>query len=345
MALALERSDVPALARGLSLLGSGGGGATTMLELMLQQREHGWPVTLHGVADLDPATPCLGAAFAGSTILLGERLPGEAPFAPLIDAVERFVGVAIPAVCSLEGGGMNGLVPMLLADSRELVDADLTGRAVPGLDQMSLLVDRVGGIVAACDTGGGGVALVRSDRPDDLEKVMRAAIIQAGGSGGVVFGGFTVGDLVEHAVHGGTARALELGRAFEASAVAPADALAASLGGRLLGEGRITAIENDRDDPHVESVELLGHDGAVHRLVARSEFLAFLTDGRLESSAPRVIVALDAISREVLEVTELDLARTVAVIELPTSGWWSRPERAARIAPSAYGLAGLDRAG
>lgn len=342
MALALDRSDVPALARGLSLLGSGGGGATTMLELMLAQREQGWPVSLHDVADLDPATPCLGAAFAGSTILLGERLPGEAPFAPLVDAVERFLGTRIPAVCSLEGGGMNGLVPLLLAGSRELVDADLTGRAVPGLDQMSLLVDQVGGIVAACDTGAGGVALVRSDRPDDLEKVMRAAIIQAGGSGGVVFAGFTVGDLVEHAVHGGTARALELGRAFEASVAASGEALGAALGGRLLAEGRITAIEADPDDPYVQSIELQGHDGAVHRLVARSEFLALLTDGRLESAAPDLVVALDAISREVLEVTELDLARTIAVLELPASDWWSRPERAARIAPSAYGLAGLD---
>lgn len=343
MSTVLEQADTGVLARGLSLLGSGGGGATTMLELMLARRA-GWPVRLLAVDELDPATPCLGAAFAGSTILLGERLPAEAPFAALIAAVERYLGTRIPAVCSLEGGGMNGLVPLLLADERTLVDADLTGRAVPGLDQMSLLVDGVPGIVAASETGGGGVALVHSDRPDDLEKILRAAVIQAGGSGCVVFAGFTVGDLAEHAVHGGTARALELGRAFDAARTAPPAELAAGLGGRLLGIGRISAIEHDRDDPHVDAVELVGIDGAVHRIVARSEFLAFLTDGRLESAAPAVIVVLDAISREVLEVTELDLARTVCVIELPASAWWDPPARAARIAPSAYGLRGLDPA-
>ncbi|MGX5697646.1 S-methyl thiohydantoin desulfurase domain-containing protein [Agromyces soli] len=341
MSTVLEQADVAVLARGLSLLGSGGGGATAMLELMLARRS-GWPVRLRDARDFDPATPCLGAAFAGSTILLGERLPGEYPFAALIAAVERYLGTRIPAVCSLEGGGMNGLVPMLLVDERELVDADLTGRAVPGLDQMSLLVDGVPGIVAASETGAGGVAIVHSDRPDDLEKILRAAIIQAGGSGAVVFAGFTVGDLAAHAVHGGTARALALGRAFDEARASEPHELAARLGGRLLGVGRISAIEHDRTDPHVDAIELVGHDGAVHRLVARSEFLAFLTDGRLASAAPAVIVVLDAISREVLEVTELDLARTVCVVELPAAPWWGTPARAARIAPSAYGLAGLD---
>ncbi|MFK4729141.1 DUF917 family protein [Agromyces mediolanus] len=341
MTMVLERSDVPELARGFSLLGSGGGGATTMLELMLARRD-AWPIELQGVGELDPATPCLGAAFAGSTILLNERLPGEAPFDRLVDAVERYLGTPVDAVCSLEGGGMNGLTPLLLAGRRTVVDADLTGRAVPGLDQMSLLVDGVGGIVAAGETGSGGVALVQSDRPADLEQLMRAAIIQAGGSGAVVFGGFTVGDLAEHAIHGGTARALALGRAFERARFAPAAELAAALGGRALAEGRITALEGDRRDPHVASVELIAHDGAVHRLVARSEFLALVTDGRVESAAPAVIVVLDAVSREVLEVTELDAGRTVCVLEVPAPAWWRPPHRAARIAPSAYGLEGLD---
>jgi DUF917 family protein len=344
MAMVLERRDLVPLAHGFSLLGSGGGGSTTMLELMLAGSAE-WPLELAGVAELDPATPCLGAAFAGSTILLNERLPGEAPFDRLIEAVERYLGVPVPAACSLEGGGMNGLTPLLLADRRTVVDADLTGRAVPGLDQMSLLVDGVGGIVAASETGSGGVALVQSDRPADLEQVVRAAIIQAGGSGAVVFAGFTVGDLAEHAIHGGTARARELGRAFEAARRAPLAELAAALGGRPLAEGRIAAIESDRLDPHVEAVELLAHDGAVHRLVARSEFLALLTDGRVASASPAVIVVLDAVSREVLEVTELDAGRTVCVLELPASAWWLPRRRAARIAPSAYGLRDLDLVG
>lgn len=344
MARILEHAQLPALARGFSLLGSGGGGATTMLELALADAS-AWPIPMYDLDELDPSLPCLGAAFVGSTMLLTERLPGAAPFAPLIAAAERWLGEPVPVVCSLEGGGLNGLTPLTLAGERMVVDADLTGRAVPGLDQMSLLVDRVPGVIATCDTGAGGVTLVQTDRAVDMERVIRSATIQAGGAGGTVFAGFTVGDLVEHSIHGSTARALELGLAFDAAASGPLPDLAAALGGRVLAHGRITAIEPDALDPHVNAVEIDGQRGEVHRLVTRSESLAFVTDGRIEASAPTIIVTLDAVSRDILEVTDLTMARNVSVVELPAPEWWSQSaDRMRHVVPSAYGLDELDGA-
>ncbi|WP_226531876.1 S-methyl thiohydantoin desulfurase domain-containing protein [Microbacterium paraoxydans] len=340
----LQREDLTALARGYSLLGSGGGGSTTMLELMLAGSDQG-PIEISPIASLDARTPCLGVAFVGSTMLLGERLPGAEPFARLLDAVERWIGHPVPAVCSLEGGGMNGLAPLTLAASHIVVDADCTGRAVPGLDQMSLFVDRVPGLVFACDTGAGGVALVEAHRAIDAERVVRSAIIQAGGVGCAVLGGFTVGDLREHAIGGHLAHALELGRAYLASVAAPLPLLADALGGELLAEGRIVSVSTSPQDPHVNAVEISGLGGAVHRVVSRSETLAVLTDGLLVASAPTIIVVIDAVSREILEVTELRLARNVAVIAIPAPAWWNaRPERRAKVLPSAYGLDDLDAA-
>lgn len=340
----LQRDDLTALARGYSLLGSGGGGSTTMLELMLAGSDRG-PIEISPISSLDPRTPCLGVAFVGSTMLLGERLPGAEPFARLLAAVERWIGHPVPAVCSLEGGGMNGLAPLTLAGSHIVVDADCTGRAVPGLDQMSLFVDRVPGLVFACDTGAGGVALVEAHRAIDAERVVRSAIIQAGGVGCAVLGGFTVGDLHEHAIGGHLAHALELGRAYLASAGAPLPLLADALGGELLAEGRIVSVAPSPQDPHVNAVEISGLGGAVHRVVSRSETLAVLTDGLLVASAPTIIVVVDAVSREILEVTELRLARNVAVFSIPAPAWWNaRPERRAKVLPSAYGLDDLDAA-
>ncbi|TFB17067.1 DUF917 domain-containing protein [Microbacterium sp. 3H14] len=340
----LQRDDLTALARGYSLLGSGGGGSTTMLELMLAGSDRE-PIEISPISSLDPRTPCLGVAFVGSTMLLGERLPGAEPFARLLAAVERWIGHPVPAVCSLEGGGMNGLAPLTLAGSHLVVDADCTGRAVPGLDQMSLFVDRVPGLVFACDTGAGGVALVEAHRAIDAERVVRSAIIQAGGVGCAVLGGFTVGDLHEHAIGGHLAHALELGRAYLASAGAPLPLLADALGGELLAEGRIVSVAASPQDPHVNAVEISGLGGAVHRVVSRSETLAVLTDGLLVASAPTIIVVVDAVSREILEVTELRLARNVAVFSIPAPAWWNaRPERRAKVLPSAYGLDDLDAA-
>jgi len=342
MPTTLEPARLPALATGFSILGSGGGGATTMLELALGGSGD-WPFTVHDVDDLDPTMPCLGVGFVGSTMLLSERLPGVDPFGRLIAAAERWLGHRVPAVCSLEGGGVNGLTPFAFSGGRTIVDADLTGRAFPSLDQMSLLVDGVPGVVVTCDTGAGGVALVETGRALDIERVVRAATVQAGGSGGMVFAGFTVGDLREHAIVGGTARALRLGDAFLAAVSGSLSALADALGGRLLAEGRINAVEGDARDPHVVGFGIDGSGGEVHRLVARSETLAFMTDGRLEAAAPDLIVVLDAISRDILEVTALSMARHVAVIRIDGPAWWSRSlDRLRHVVPSAYGLDELD---
>jgi hypothetical protein len=199
--------------------------------------------------------------------------------------------------------------------------------------------------VFACDTGAGGVALVEAHRAIDAERVVRSAIIQAGGVGCAVLGGFTVGDLHEHAIGGHLAHALELGRAYLASAGAPLPLLADALGGELLAEGRIVSVAASPQDPHVNAVEISGLGGAVHRVVSRSETLAVLTDGLLVASAPTIIVVVDAVSREILEVTELRLARNVAVFSIPAPAWWNaRPERRAKVLPSAYGLDDLDAA-
>lgn len=336
----VEREDLDALASGCALLGSAGGGITTYLALMA--REAPWPIDLHTIDDLDPATPCIAPAFAGATMVLGERLPGDAPFAPLIAAIERWLGITVPAVCALEVGGLNGITPFVAAPGKTVVDADCMGRAMPSFDQVSLLVDRVPGLVVATGTGG-GVALVESERPADAETVARTALALAGGTGVVVVGGFTVGDLREHAVPGAISTALDLGRSLIDAIDEPIDELARSLGGRLLAHGRVQSAQPDARDELVQAYEIEGRGGEVHRLVARSEALALLTDGELVSAAPSIIAVLDARSRTVLEVPQISPGRYVSIVELPAPEWWLRSdERMRHVMPSVYGLRELD---
>jgi DUF917 family protein len=344
MATTIEQAQLSELARGFSLLGSGGGGSTDLLELMLADAPD-WPVTLHAPDELDPATPCLAAAFVGSTYLLTERIPDLDPFGSLIEAAERWTGVRAGAVCSLEAAGLNGLSPMLLAGDRSFVDADFMGRALPRVDQLSLFVDSVPGTVTVCSSGADGIVLVATDRAADVEQVVRGAVVQAGGVGPIVVAGFTVGDLREHAILGNHRRALELGSAFEAAASAPLPELAARLGGRMLGNGRVTDVEASPTDPHASTIELTDDRGEISRIIARSEFLAFMRNGVVEAATPEIIVTLDSISRDILLVDGVAASRHVAVIALPAPEWWmARPERLARVAPAAFGLDGLERA-
>lgn len=336
-----ERLD--ALSRGFSLLGSGGGGAPTLVQLMAA-RSPIWPLDLHAVEDLDPSTPCATVAFAGSTYLLSERIPPATAFDPLLAAAERWTGVRAEAVCALEGGGMNGLAPFLVADRLAVVDADCMGRALPRLDQVSLLVDGIPGVVTVCDTGR-GVAVVDTTRAADVESQVRAAVVQAGGSGAVLMAGFTVGDLREHGVTGTTTRALALGERMAEAADEDVASLAQALGGRLLGSGRVSWVEPSPADPFVSAVQVEGDDGSLLRLVARSELLAVVRDGETVASAPEIVVALDTLSRDILQVDGVTVARHVTVLALPAPGWWTeRDDRLAWVTPSAFGLDGLEAA-
>ncbi|MFC7456272.1 DUF917 family protein [Brachybacterium sp. GCM10030267] len=336
----LAHADIEALAHGSALLGSAGGGATTYLELLVQGLP--LPVDLHDPDQLDPETPCVAAAFAGSTMVLAERLPGDHAFAPLMDAVDRWTGRPATAICSLEIGGMNGLTALVAADGRTLVDADCMGRALPGIDQLSLAVDRLPGLVFAAATRS-GVVVTQTGEPAEAEAIVRSALAEAGGTGPILAGGFTVGDLIEHAVPGAISGALDLGRAALEAAEEPLTEYARALGGRLVASGRIRQVEST-EDPQVQCFAIEGDAGEVHRLITRTETLAVTTDGQLVAGAPDVLAVIDARTRAVREVPQLGLLQQVAVIELPIASWWRHdPARLAHVLPSRYGVPRLDR--
>ncbi|HWC23835.1 MAG TPA: DUF917 domain-containing protein [Flexivirga sp.] len=343
MPLILDRADIPALSHGYSLLGSGGAGEPTITALIAEHTGQ-WPLTVHRVDELDPSLTCAGIAVIGSTIMVAEKLPGLRPYTGVIEAIERWLDVPMAAVCNAEGAGINGFSALLPADDRVVVDADLLGRAFPDLDQMTLLVDEVPGIVVTCGTGANGVTLVADARPVDVERVMRTATTCSGGWSTFAVGGFTVGDLREHAVPGGIERALHLGRSYLAcEETTDPDEIAQRLGGRLLGSGRVVGIRQEAGPRDLTTFQLTGADGSVLRLVAGSEFLAVLRDGELLCSSPVIIAVIDRPSHRVLQVPDVTQAMDLMVVAIPAPSWWTaQPHRLRESLPSRWGFDGLD---
>lgn len=339
--LALDRADLTALARGFAILSSGGAGSPHLSALILEASAT-WPIQVHSPDELDPHRPCIAVGYGGATVLLEEQLPGLDPFGPPIRATERWLGVEGAAICAIEAAGINGLAPLQLAGSRDLVDADCMGRALPDFDQLSLLVDGLPGIVAAASAGPGGVALVEGARPGDIERVVRTAIECNGGWAGTAIGGFTVGDLVDHAMPGTLARALAVGHATADAVHTDLEVLADSLGGQLLATGRVVDARHERSRPGVTSFELHGDDGSVLRLVARSEFVALVRDGVVSAAIPTIIVAMDGTTMTALEVDEVAVGKDLVLLSLPAPPWWlADPARGRQAEAAHWGIEGL----
>lgn len=342
MPLTVQAADLPTLSRGFALLSSGGGGSPHVAQLILTQSDT-WPITVHTIDELDPAKPCVAVGYIGSTLLLEERLPDADPFTPAIAAIERWLGVESSAVCSIEGAGLNGLSTLQLASRRTIVDADCMGRALPDLDQISLLVDALPGLVAATPTGAGGVALIDGARPEDVERVLRTATSCNGGWAGFALGGFQVADLLDHAMPDGIKRAQTLGRAMVAADGLRPNELAVALGGTLLGAGRVVASTQEPGATGAHSYDVRTDGGDVLRLVARSEFIALVRNGAVQAASPTIITVLDSLSRLALQVDELAVGKDVIILRLPAPAWWAADaRRLARARPSRWGIAGLE---
>lgn len=327
------------------MLGAGGAGSPHLSALVLESSA-AWPIVVHAPEELDADRPCIAVGYGGSTFLLEEQLPGLDPFGPAIRAIERWLGVEDAVICSIEAAGINGLANLQLAGSRDLVDADCMGRALPDFDQLSVLVDGLPGIVAAASAGPGGVAVVEGARPRDVERVIRTAIECNGGWAGTAFGGFTVGDLHAHAMTGTVARALAIGRASADAIRADLPALADSLGGRLLGTGRVIDARHERTAPGVVSFEVQADDGAVLRLVARSELVALVRNGVVVAATPTIIVALDATTMAVLEVDQVAVGKDLVLLSLPAPAWWlATPGRRRQAEAIHWGIEGLEEIG
>ncbi len=329
MSWTLEPDDLDALELGLAVLGGGGGGETEVFGRLLRARGQLLPRELVEVAEVEPELRCIGVGVVGSTILLGERLPAADAADAAIDAVERWLGAPAHAMCGVEHAGLNGLVLPVFAGDRYAIDADLMGRALPRIDQFSLYIDGVPGLVLALATGAGGVALVDGSRPADAEVIVRQALLGAGGWAVLVLGGFRVGDLARHALGGTLARALRLGRALQSRGTDPA-AFAGE--GRPLGTARIVAIDVHPTDPAIVDVQLRSRDGDVVRLVGSSEFSACYWNGERVASAPDIIAAIDVWRGRPLQLPDLRVRQVVALFAIDGHPWWrAAPHRAGRI--------------
>jgi hypothetical protein len=124
------------LARGAAILGTGGGGDPLIGRLLVEQaiREHG-PVTVLDPDELDDDAFVIPTAQMGAPTVIVEKIPRGSEPVGALRALERHLGRTADATMPIECGGINSMIPLLVAARTGLpvVDADGMGRAFPEL--------------------------------------------------------------------------------------------------------------------------------------------------------------------------------------------------------------------
>jgi DUF917 family protein len=340
----ITAGNVDALVAGVRLLGSGGGGDPTSFAKLLKRRLGPDRIDLHTPDDLagNWVTP---VGIVGSTSVFLEKLPSGRELTSAVEAVCRWAGVEANAVMGLEAGGLNGIAAMVasLDVGLPFLDADLMGRALPRLDQLSWAVEGLPITPCALCEPGGQVVIVDEATPQAVERTARAFVSETGGWAALALSPRAVPTAAPVSVLGSAARALSLGTAHAGLDTPPTpESVEVALGGRVLATGRVREVTRyDRPGAFSRgSVTVVdSRSGAVVRVEAENEFLLALVDGRPEASTPDLLCVLDRRTAHPLAADGVRVGDDTLVVVLPGPPWWaSRGHRLAAVGPAAYGL-------
>jgi DUF917 family protein len=339
----LGAADLPALARGCAVLGTGGGGNvdTGLLAAARAIREYG-EVPVLTLAELDDDAIVVPLSGIGAPTVAHEMVSSDLEAVRLRDEVERVVGRPMTAVMSSEIGGANGVAPVAWAArlGLPLVDADGMGRAFPEVQMVAMYVAGLPvNFIVLSDVVGN----VSTLRPVDglwSERLARALCVASGAHSLMADYILTAREARGAVIEGSVSRALAVGRCTE-GAVDPLAALVAELGATPLLGGKIIDIERRTGGGFVRGsavIEGVGDDrGRLLRLEIQNENLVAFEDGRVLATVPDLISVVDTQTADAISTESLRYGQRVAVLAWPCDPLWRTPRGLEVAGPRAFG--------
>jgi DUF917 family protein len=344
----LTLKDIPALALGAGVLGTGGGGNTYVGQIWLEHelRRLGVPCRLIDADDLaDDALLC-AAGTMGAPTVSNEKLMRGDEFAVGIRALEAHLGKQFDAILCGEVGGANCLKPLIGALQLNLpvVDGDPMGRAFPELQMDTFAINGVSITpMALVDPHGNTVIMERMDTPLRTEQYARSLTIEMGGSAALLMPVVTGKQVKEHLIRGTMSLAQRLGEAVLQARADNTDApeAAAVLGnGRVLFRGKITDVERRTVQGFARgrlNMTAFGSSSDTLEIVFQNENLVAWHNGEVVCTVPDLICILSLDDGEPIGTESLRYGLRVAVIVLPAARELKTPAALKVVGPAAFG--------
>jgi uncharacterized protein len=353
MKIALEH--VEDLARGAAILGTGGGGDPYIGALMLRQaiRDHG-PIDLIDVEQLDDDGLAVPFAMMGAPTVLVEKLPNGGEMVAALRAIERYRSEKARAILCAEIGGINALLPLVLAARTGLpvVDGDGMGRAFP---QLQMVTYHIFGVPAApmvmTDEYSNSV-LFECASSFDVERLSRHLVVAMGGGSNICLYPMHGRDAKRSMVRATISLALGLGRTIREARRSSGDPFAAVLAYlrttpyyqhcRVLFEGKtIDLLRETKAGWALGRVAIDGTGSCAGRRLDvqfQNEHLVAREGDRVRTIVPDLIAMLDAATAEPITTEGLKYGQRIKVLGISAAPIMRSPEALAVFGPQAFGL-------
>lgn len=353
MKITLEH--VQDLARGAAILGTGGGGDPYLGGLMLRQalQDHG-PVDLVDVETLGDDDFVAPFGMMGAPTVIVEKIPNGAEMVAALRTLERFRGQQARALLCAEVGGVNALLPLVLAARCGLpvVDGDGMGRAFPQLQMTTYHIHGVpaGPMVMADEYA--NTVLIDSAQSAEIERLGRSMVVAMGGSTSICLYPMQGRDAKRSLVRGTISLALGLGRTIREARSGSGDPFAAMLRYlrgtdyyqhcKVLFTGKtVDLLRETLGGFSLGKLLVEGTGGCAGRRLAlqfQNEHLVAREGERVLCIVPDLIAVLDAATAEPITTEGLKYGQRVTVVGISAAPIMRSPEALAVFGPQAFGL-------
>jgi DUF917 family protein len=355
MSFVITRDELPDLARGAAVLGTGGGGDPRLGRAMVARALAVGPgeVTVLDVDEVPDDAFVVPVAGMGAPTISNEKIPSiDAPVAAL-RAIERHLGRKADAVVPVEVGGMNSMVPLLVAAQTGLpvIDGDGMGRAFPELQMKTFAAYGVPGSPMSLAGVGGETVIIDTGADNHrMEWLARGVTMRLGGAAQITEFTMTGTQLKDTAVRGSLTLAMRIGRALREARAEhrdPMEALAETIAAtdykhmRVLFRGKVIDVERLTDGGFVRGRATVSafQGGSQLEIIFQNEHLTATRDGRMLCTVPDLICVLDIESGEAITTESMRYGQRVAVIGISAPPVMRTEAALGAFGPAAFGLA------
>jgi hypothetical protein len=349
----LSPTDLRDLARGAALLGTGGGGDPTVGRLLVEAAMAGGG----RVVVLDPDEVAddalvLPTAMMGAPTVFVEKIPAGDEGVTALRALEAHLGRRADATMPIECGGINSMIPLVVAARTGLpvIDADGMGRAFPELQMETFSVHGLSACPMTVVDERGGVSIldVGGDNAR-MEWYARGLTIRMGGASHICEYPMSGADVKRTAVPRTLTLGLRLGRVIREAREAHRDpfvALRAALAetlyshGQVIFAGKVVDVMRRTVDGFARGNAWIApfDEGPRLELHFQNEHLVARIGDRVRAIVPDLICVLDSETAEPITTESLRYGQRVRVFAISTPAVMRTPEALAVFGPAAFGL-------
>ncbi len=354
MSWTLTAADLPDLARGATLLGTGGGGDPYIGKMLVERVLGDGALTILDPEELADDLFIIPTAQMGAPTVMIEKIPAGTEPTLALRTLEEHLGRRADATMPIECGGINSMIPLIVAAETGLpvVDADGMGRAFPELSMETFAVYGVhGSPLALAGERGERVVIDTGDDDRQMEWLARGVTIRLGGVGHIAEYAMTGAEVRRTAVPRTISMALALGRAIREAREehrSPFEAIARTLSTTLYSEvrelftGKVTDVERRTTEGFAKGRATISSldagDDSTLDIRFQNENLIARRDGEVVAIVPDLICVADLESGEPITTEGLRYGQRVRVLGISTPAMMRTPEALAAFGPRAFGL-------